>query len=111
MTINTTIVNERIATVLDLDKQIALLQAERNIHIEALRKAVPTTGKTTLDAGSVTISEDNAYDEGVMRSLLTPGQQKRCEVRKWDNKVVKALYPDVYAAAKRERGRKVSVTR
>lgn len=108
---NMTIVDERIQTILDLDKEIAWRQAERAIHIEALRQALPETGKVTTESGSVTVSEDNEYQESVMRSLLTPGQQKRCEVRKWDNKVVKALYPDVYAAAKRLRGRKVFVTR
>lgn len=111
MTFNTTIANERISTIIALDVQIASLQAERDIHVQALRTAAPDTGKFTFDAGSVTVSADNTYEESVIRSLLNPGQVKRCEVRKLDKSVVKALYPDVYAAAKRERGRKVSVTR
>lgn len=59
--------------------------------------------------GSYTISENNTYPEEAIVAALTPGQVKRCEVRKVSNALVKANYPAVYAAAKKANGFKVAV--
>ncbi len=66
-------------------------------------------GKKETPAGSFTLAENNTYPEDAVRALLTDGQAKRCEVRKLDNKIVKALYPEVYEAAKKTNGVKVTV--
>jgi hypothetical protein len=90
---------------------IAKLEAEYVVKTDALRKMNgDNIGKVDTAEGSVTFSENNTYPEADIRSRLTAGQAARCEVKKIDNARVKALYPDVYAAAKNNKGVKVTLS-
>lgn len=59
--------------------------------------------------GAFVVSPNNTYEADVMSAALLPGQRKRCMTASLDKAVVKRLYPDVYAAAKRTNGTKVTV--
>ena len=75
-----------------------------------LARRFPVVGTHTLDSGSsFTVSENNTYDEDVIRSLLSPGQIRRVSKTVLDKSVVKRLYADVHAAAKVARGFKVTL--
>lgn len=89
--------------------QIALLEVEYRKRTDILARSNSEMGKHEVEGGTYTLSENNTYPESAVRALLTEGQARRCEVRKLDNKVVKALYPQVYEAAKVSNGVKVTV--
>jgi hypothetical protein len=94
-----------------LKAAIAKLEAEYAVKANALRKMNGgNIGKVDTAEGSVTFSENNSYPEAAIRSRLTAGQAARCEVKKISNELVKALYPDVYAAAKDNKGVKVTLS-
>jgi hypothetical protein len=93
-----------------LKLEIARLQAELSTRTAILAGLVGNvSGRHSTDAGSFTVSENNEYSEEVMRANLKPGQVVRCEKRILDKAVVKRLYPDVYAAAKNNKGVKVTL--
>ncbi len=101
------------AEVKALDAAMEKLAAERKVKVAALVAAnggEAVTGKVVLDGGSFTVSENNSYPEESIRAGLTPGQQKRVEKRVLDREKVKALYPEVYKAAKVQNGVKVSIS-
>lgn len=94
----------------EVKMQIAVLEAELANLTAVLASTPPEVGKVEVEGiGSYVVSENNTYDETTIRESLTPGQVKRCSVAKLDKAVVKRLYPDVYAAAKRTIGRKVTI--
>lgn len=94
-----------------LKAAIAKLEAEYAVKMDSLKDMNGgNIGKVDTAEGSVTFSENNVYPEAAVRALLTEGQAKRCEVKKIDNARVKALYPDVYAAAKDNKGVKVTLS-
>lgn len=100
------------AEIKAIDAAVATLAAERTAKVAALVKAnggEANTGKVVLGNGSFTVSENNSYPAEKILGSLTPGQAKRCEKRTLDNAKVKALYPEVYAAAKVQNGVKVSI--
>jgi len=94
----------------EIKAQIAVLEAEYQRLAATLAAAPSEVGKVEVEGiGSFVVSENNTYDETVMRETLSPGQVRRCSVSRLDKATVKRLYPDVYAAAKRTLGRKVTI--
>lgn len=103
--------SEMLAEALSLKAEIAVATANLKALTDALAESVGNeSGKHIVaGVGYFTISENNTYPEAAIRAALTPGQAKRCEVRKISNSLVSTLYPEVYAAAKRNNGVKVSI--
>lgn len=92
-----------------LKAQIEADTARLAVLTASLADATGVGTHTINGGGSFNVSENNTYDQDVMRKALKPGQIKRCEVRKMDNALVKTLYPHVHAAAKVTRGLKVTL--
>lgn len=110
MTVSLSKNNVLLAEVKAIDTEIAKLQAHRAAKVASLAASVRNMpGKVILDTGSFTVSENNTYDEAVMRENMLPGQVRRCTVPKLDKATVKRLYPAVYAKAQKKNGVKVSV--
>lgn len=98
------------AEALALKVEIARLTSEMQNRTAAMAAMVQhATGQHVTDAGTFTVSENNTYDESVMRAQLKPGQVARCEVKRLDKAIVKRAYPEVYAAAKKNNGVKVTL--
>jgi hypothetical protein len=100
------------AEIKALDAAMESLATERKAKVArlvTLNGGESNTGKVTLPDGSFTVSENNTYPDEAIRAALTEGQAKRCEKRVLDKAKVKALYPNVYAAAKVQNGVKVTV--
>jgi hypothetical protein len=100
-----------LTVVLANKRRIEALDSEtRVLTAELARRKGEVSGTYTVDGvGTFTISENNTYPEEAIVAALTPGQVKRCEVRKVSNALVKANYPAVYAAARKANGFKVAV--
>lgn len=68
------------------------------------------SGKHETTAGPFTVSAVNEYPQSALRAGLTGGQARLCQKPvTLDPAKVKALYPAVYAAAKVEKGQKVTL--
>jgi hypothetical protein len=100
-----------LAVALGNKRRMENIDAEtRVLTAELARRKGEVSGTYTVDGvGSFTISENNTYPEENIVAALTPGQVKRCEVRKVSNALVKSLYPAVYVAAKKSNGFKVAI--
>jgi hypothetical protein len=92
-----------------LDRQIAKLQAERKAHLSIVEPLVETGRHTVEGQDPFTVSENNVYDEAVIRASLKPGQLRRVSILKVDKPSVKRLYPDAYNGAKDNRGVKFTL--
>lgn len=107
-----TLSTEQILTnALRIKKELAYKKAELDLLTAKLaERALNTPGKHVVGTvGSYTVSENNTYDQTVITANLSPGQIRRCTVPKLDNSVVAKLYPQAYAAAKKNNGVKVSI--
>lgn len=101
-----------LSEIQDIDTQIAILKARRDIKVEALYDLFGAkTGKHIVPGvGSVTFSDNNVYDDKTIMAALRPGQQRLVTKRVLDRAKVRAMYPAVYEAARSYRGFKASVT-
>lgn len=92
---------------------MALLQVQLdrlNAQIVTLNGGVDILGKVTLTNGDAfTISEVNTYNKDAMTAALKPGQVRLCQKTELDSAKVKALFPEVYKAAKVNKGVKVTL--
>jgi len=99
--------NESHRQALGIAETIERLTLELHSHKDIL--AMAGSGKHTTDSGTFLVSENNVYDAEQMEAALSKGQWQRCSERVLRKALVKALYPKVYAAAKKRQGWKVSL--
>ena len=84
--------------------------AKYRAAVEALAEQVDNEPGTYNVKGFVfNVAENNTYDAAEMEAALKTGQVQRCSKRVLDKAVVKRLYPEVYNAAKRTNGVKVTL--
>lgn len=105
------------ANVARFARAVADAKARRDQAEADYRKAIDTLttvlgdipGTYNINGIVVNVAENNTYDAAKMEAALKPGQVQRCSKRVLDKAVVKRLYPEVYNAAKRTNGVKVTL--
>ena len=105
------------ANVARFVRAAAEAKAKRDQAEADYRKALDTLvtvldevpGTYNVNGMVVNLAENNTYDASEMEAALKPGQVQRCSKRMLDKAVVKRLYPEVYNAAKRTNGVKVTL--
>lgn len=89
--------------------RLAALEAQEKSIRDRLLALGFDSGKHVTAAGAFTVSAVNEYPESAILASLSPGQAARCMKKVLDRPKVQALYPEAWAAAKHNKGQKVSV--
>lgn len=103
------VLTEELESFYELKKQADLLAKQVKEADAALRQKLEAAGLLNEDFHGLgfvhaSVSRTRRFDESLARTVLTPAEQRKCEKKVLDSKLVQALFADRYEACQKDLG-------